>query len=120
MESFLMEVLTAVVKGAYFLLQCSPVLGLVVIQRQLLKKEKKAWDLFLPVMFGVLAAGATLFFMKDFSKSSDPNLIGFVSLFGVYLVFFNIPTMALVLTNVWVKRQRKIRREQIQMSVKEL
>jgi len=120
MESFLMEVLTAVVKGAFFLLQCSPVLGLVIIQRQLLKKEKRVWDLFLPVLFGILAVGATLFFMKDFFKSSQPTLIGFVVLLGLYLVLFNIPTMALVLTNVWVKRQRKIRREQIQMSVKEL
>ncbi len=120
MESFLMEVLTVVVKWAFFLLQCSPVLGLVVIQRQILNKEKRAWDLFLPVLFGVLAVGVSLFFMSDFFKSTEPTFVGYVSLFGLYLVFFNIPTMALILTNVWVKRQRKNRREQILMSVKEL
>lgn len=115
-----MEAFTLIAKWAFFLLECSPVLGLVVIQRQLLKKEKKGWDLFLPVLCGVLAFGLTLYFMKDFYKSSEPTPIGFIYLFGLYLILFNIPTMALVLTNVWVKRQRKHRREKIIMSVKEL
>lgn len=120
MSSFAMEVLSFIMKWLIFALQFSPVIILILIQRILLKKNK-AWLRFvLPVFFGVLSLCVTFYLLKDFFTYPQPTIIGFLYLLLMYLGLFNVPTIALVLTNIQYLKKHRIRRELIQMSVEEL
>jgi len=118
--TIVMDLLNLVGMLVILALEASPLLILILIQRWLLKKEKNWLRYLLPIIFSGLALLMTFVFSIGFANKPTISTWSFLITVVMYLVLFNIPTLALMGTNLVIQRKNRVRREMTEINVKDL
>lgn len=118
--TMLTDVFNKLMLVVILVLELSPLIILVLIQRSLLKSSVIWKRVTLPIFFGILSVIVTVVLTSHLINNP---LVEFDNLFftiALYLGLLNIPTAVLLVTNDVVDRRQKLRVEMIQLEVKDL